>query len=64
MLQMWPVAVADAEWGEDLFADDLTCERTFGQESDAEIMSEMQRCQSVVHQWGRDNRVAFDPAKE
>ena len=27
-------------------------------------MSEMQRCQSVVHRWGRDNRVAFDPAKE
>ena len=36
------VAVADAECGEDLFADDLTCERTFGHESDVEIMSEMQ----------------------
>jgi len=47
------------------FADDLLVFKEFdrGEES-SNILSDMERCRSQVHHWGKVNRVEFDPSKE
>lgn len=57
--------VRNAGFAEDLFADDLTCEREYANRvANADIIADMYQCQAKVHQWGRANRVRFDPTKE
>ena len=57
--------VREAAFSEDLFADDLSCERTFHTAvSNTHLHERMQHCQSRVHSWGGLNRVVFDPGKE
>ena len=47
------------------FADDLNAFEIFDRNcASDEIMSKLRVCQSRIHEWGRKNRVSFDPAKE
>jgi hypothetical protein len=47
------------------FADDLTCDKVFSSETTNEqIREERTVCQQAIHQWGVQNRIAFDPGKE
>ena len=69
---LWNVHFADVSgpatsegFRETKFADDLSCDKVFDKRvSDGDILADLERCQSNVHQWGVDNRVCFDPAKE
>ena len=50
---------------ETIFADDLNCFKNYARTiGDNYIMKQMKLCQEEVHQWGKANRVQFDPAKE
>ena len=58
-------AVIEAEHDEDLFADDLTCEKSVLKDvPDDDVFKELRECQARVHAWGVANRVQFDPKKE
>ena len=58
-------SVNEVGFEEDLFADDLTCEKLFAADTNAEVIFEdLRTCQSRVHAWGATNRVLFDPKKK
>ena len=69
---MWNLFFADSSLpvmqagGSDAkFADDLTCYHVFTAEMSTEdILGRLQDCQALVHSWGVENMVAFDPSKE
>ena len=47
-----------------VFADDFNCFKEFGLHAPNETLhTEMDRCQSDLHKWGKANQVSFDPAK-
>ena len=47
------------------FADDLSISKEFFRNtSNEDIVSDMRQSQSDIHEWGRRNRVSFDPSKE
>ena len=47
------------------FADDLSISKEFVRNtSNEDIISDMRQSQSDIHEWGRRNRVSFDPPKE
>ncbi len=68
----WNVFFADVaevvracSFKEDLFADDLTCEKKIPtSRTDEAVFEELRQCQREVHQWGVCNRVLFDAVKE
>ena len=50
---------------EQKFADDLSISKEFVRNtSNEDIVSDMRQSQSDIHEWGRRNRVSFDPYKE
>ena len=50
---------------EELFADDLNIFHEFDKNvPDATVQLHVNQTRSAVHQWGKRNRVTFDPAKE
>ena len=58
-------SVIEVGFSEDLFADDLACEKYFPVAvHEGIIFDELRKCQSSVHAWGASNRVRFDPLKE
>ena len=58
-------SVIEVGFSEDLFADDLTCEKYFPVAAHEDIIfDELRKRQSSVHAWGSSNRVRFDPLKE
>ena len=58
-------AVRSSGAAESVFADDLNAFKPFDVKvKDDEVLSSMVRCQELVHQWGAENGVKFDPAKE
>ena len=69
---LWNIFYEDArrailEWlfTEIVYADDLNAYRIFVSTTpNANIEKLMTSCQTELHQWGRANQVAFDPAKE
>ena len=57
--------VQEAGFKEDVFADDLTCEKEFPTSClDEDVFGELSECQRDVHFWGVRNRVLFDAGKE
>ena len=70
--QLWNCFFEDARlavnkegFTETVFADDLNSFKAYnGSQGDADIYSDLQRCQQTLHKWGQANRVTFDPAKE
>ena len=47
------------------FADDLTAYQLFPSAvTNDVVLEQLGRCQELVHQWGTEHRVEFDPAKE
>ena len=50
---------------ENRFADDLSTYKCYPASTpNVDIISDLHRCRDVVHNWGVENRVSFDPAKE
>jgi hypothetical protein len=59
------VSVMQPGCSEAKVADDLTAYQLFpGNTSNLEVLECLQWCQQLVHRWGVENQVAFDPAKE
>ena len=61
------VSVPAASTGgtESVFADDLNVFQKFDRlASNGEITSQLEKCRTAVHKWGRTNRVSFDASKE
>ena len=47
------------------FADDLNTYKSYPADTALEeVLSDLNRGQQAVHQWGAENRVSFDPGKE
>jgi len=68
---LWNIFFSDvstaipADFVEAKFADDLNVFRSFDQGTDnSEILCALRTCQQSIHEWGRVNRVTFDPSKE
>jgi hypothetical protein len=50
---------------EAMFADDLNVFQEFDRRKNlAEVQDTLQQCRERVHNWGKTNRVSFDPSKE
>lgn len=50
---------------ESIFADDLNCFKNYSRAIGKDyVLHQIQGCQEEVHQWGRANKVTFDPGKE
>ena len=48
-----------------MFADDLNTFKLFDQHlSFEDVVADLAKCRAGVHEWGRANRVTFDPAKK
>ena len=59
-------AAAELSGGKEAkFADDLNIFKEYSRDvSNADIIDDLRTCQHDVHEWGKANRVSFDPAKE
>ena len=70
--ELWNLFFADAapsiraaEYEEIIYADDLNAFRLFpGDTDNEEILQKNGACQEHLHEWGKLNRVSFDPTKE
>ena len=48
-----------------VYADDLNAYKLYAADvSNKDIMDDTAACQKSLHEWGRSNRVSFDPGKE
>ena len=69
---LWNVHYADAreavrllDFVETIFADDFNCWKELPRDiEEADALAILHQCQSYLHDWGRANRVVFDPLKE
>jgi hypothetical protein len=58
-------AVRLLDFVETIFADDFNCWKELPRDiEEADALAVLHQCQSYLHDWGRANRVVFDPLKE
>ena len=69
---LWNIMYEDAkdpitkcEFTEVVYADDLNAFRAFDKSIPNDVFRfQMHRCQGELREWGRNNQIEFDPAKE